>query len=100
MEDISGEVDIDNEGNTYKVLSTINLPPGKIVLIDNFFLEEVFKIKNDLHVDLSFSSIKEITSLYTLFVDMEKNSIYFMEMSLNVRKNNTLIEVCIYTYRQ
>ncbi|XP_032670099.1 uncharacterized protein LOC116843644 isoform X1 [Odontomachus brunneus] len=89
IEDISGEVDIDSEGNTYKILSTINLPPGKIILDDNFFLKDVFHVKNDLHVDLTFSSIKEITSLCAFAID---SPTYFMEMSLNVRKNNTWIE--------
>ncbi|EFN78662.1 Apolipophorins [Harpegnathos saltator] len=91
IEDISGELDIDYEHNTYKILSTINLPLGKIVLDDNFLLEDVFHMKNDLHVDLSFSSIREITSLYTFLIDME-NRIYLMEMNINVTKNNTRIE--------
>lgn len=94
IEDLSGELDIDCEGSTYKILSTINLPFGKIALDDNFVMEDVFHIKNDLHIDLSFNNIKEITSFYTFLIDMENNPTYFMDMSVNVRKNTTWIEVC------
>lgn len=87
-----GEVDIDTEGDTYKVLSTISLPPGKIIIDDSFTMEDVFNIKNDLHVDLTFSNIREITSSYAFLIDME-NPTYFMEISANVKKNNTWIEV-------
>lgn len=90
MEDISGVLDIDCESATYKIFSTIDLPFGQIVLDDNFVMEDVFHIKNDLHVDLSFSSIKEITSLYTFVMD---EVTCFMEMSVNARKNTTWIEV-------
>lgn len=90
-----GELDIDTDDNTYRILSTLELPPGKIVLDDSFSMEDVFHIKNDLHVDLSFSSIKEITSLYTLTIDMIENPTYFMDISVNVRKNATWIEVII-----
>lgn len=94
MEDIAGEIDIDHEGNTYKILSTINLPSGKIALDDSFFIEDVFHMRNDLHIDLSFSYIQEITSLYTFQIDLEDQKTYFMEMNVNVRKNTTWIEVC------
>ncbi|XP_014467442.1 PREDICTED: uncharacterized protein LOC106740686 [Dinoponera quadriceps] len=104
IEVISGELDIDYEGSAYKILSTVNLPPGKIVLDDNFLMEDVFNMKNDLHVDLSFSSIREITSLYTLMIDMGNPiSTYFVEMNVNVRRNTTWIETGFhgnYTYRK
>lgn len=97
MEDISGELDIDTEDDTYKILSTIKLPLGKIIIDDSFYMEDVFHIKNDLHVDLPFSNIKEITSLYAFAIDTE-NPAYFVEMSVNVRKNVTWIEVCNYIF--
>jgi hypothetical protein len=58
-------------------------------------MEDVFHIKNDLHVDLDllFSDIKEITSLYAFVIDMEEINTYFMEMNVNVRKDATWIEV-------
>jgi len=88
-------MDIDTEGDTYKVLSTIQIPKGKIVIDDSFSMEDVFHIKNDLHVDLdlSFSNIKEITSLYAFVIDMEEVNTYFMEMNVNVRKDAVWIEV-------
>lgn len=94
MEDIIGELDIDTDDNTYRILSTIQLPPGKIVLDDSFFMEDVFHIKNDLHVDVdvSFSSLKEITSLYMLEIDGMENITYFMFIDVNIKKNNTSIE--------
>nr|XP_012235380.1 PREDICTED: uncharacterized protein LOC105679739 [Linepithema humile] len=91
MPDILGELDIDTEGDMYKVLSTISLPPGKIIIDDSFTMEDVFHIKNDLHVDLTFSNIRELTSSYMFLIDME-NPTYFMEMNVNVKKNNTWIE--------
>lgn len=89
------ELDIDTEGDTYKILSTIEIPRGKIVIDDSFSMEDVFHIKNDLHIDLNlaFSNIREITSLYAFMIDMEEITTYFMETNLNVRKNTTWIEV-------
>jgi len=86
------ELDIDTEEYTYKILGVIHMPPEKIVIDDSFTIEDVFHIKNDLHIDLSFSSIREITSLYAFIVDME-NLIYLMEMNVNVRKKTTWFEV-------
>ncbi|XP_029160980.1 apolipophorins isoform X2 [Nylanderia fulva] len=101
--DISGELDIDTEGDTYKILSTIQLPLGKIIIDDNFVMEDVFHIKNDLHIDLTFSNIKEITSFYIFQIDeLDEQSTYFMEMGVNVRKNITWIETGFhgnYTYQ-
>ncbi|XP_070169221.1 uncharacterized protein Apoltp isoform X2 [Polyergus mexicanus] len=99
--DISGEIDIDTEGDTYKIQSTIKLPPGKIIIYDSFSMEDVFHINNDLHIDLTFSSIKEIVSFYTFLIDLEKLT-YFTEMIVNVRKNTTWIETGFhgnYTYQ-
>lgn len=86
------ELDIDTEDYTYKVLSVIQLPPEKIVIEDSFTMEDVFHIKNDLHIDLTFSKIKEITSYYAFIVDMDTSS-YLMDMNVNVRKNTTWFEV-------
>lgn len=60
-------------------------------------MEDVFHIKNDLHIDLdlSFSDIREVTSFYTFTIDMEEITTYFMEMNVNVRKNMTWLEVYI-----
>lgn len=91
--DILAELDIDTDGYTYKVLGIIELPPQKIVIDDCFSMEDVFHIKNDLHIDLrTASKIKEITSLYAFIVDMENLS-YLMEMNMNVRKDATWFEV-------
>lgn len=86
------ELDIDTEDYTYKVLGIIQLPPEKIVIEDSFTMEDVFHIKNDLHIDLTFGSIREITSLYSFLVDMDTLT-YLMDMNLNVRKNTTWFEV-------
>ncbi|EZA49996.1 Apolipophorins [Ooceraea biroi] len=103
-EDLLVELDIDTEGYTYKILSTIQILKGKIVVDDSFSMEDVFHIKNDLHIDLdlSFSNIREITSLYAFIIDMEEITTYFMEMNVNVRNNITWIETgfhCNYTYQ-
>lgn len=86
------ELDIDTEDYTYKVLGIIQLPPEKIVIEDSFIMEDVFHIKNDLHIDLTFGNIREITSLYSFLVDMETLT-YLMDMNLNIRKNTTWFEV-------
>jgi len=86
------ELDIDTEEYTYKILGIIQLPPEKIVIDDRFTIEDVFHMKNDLHIDLTFSNIREITSLYAFVVDME-NLVYLMEMNVNVRKKTTWFEV-------
>lgn len=63
-------------------------------------MEDVFHINNDLHIDLTFSSIKEIASFYTFLIDLEKPT-YFMEMIVSVRKNTTWIEVIfLYTIKK
>lgn len=86
------ELDIDTEGYTFKILGIIQLPPDKIVIDDSFTIEDVFHIKNDLHIDLTFSKIREITSFYAFIVDMDTLS-YLMDMNVNVRKNTTWFEV-------
>lgn len=86
------ELDIDTEGYTYKILGVLQLPPQKIVIDDSFTMEDVFHIKNDLHVDLTFSKIREIISFYSFTVDTNTLS-YLMDMSVNVRKNTTWFEV-------
>jgi len=95
IDTLRAEVDIDTEGDTYKVFSMIQVPKGKIVIDDSFSMEDVFHIKNDLHVDLdlSFSDIREITSLYAFVIDMEEVDTYLMEMNVNVRKDAAWIEV-------
>ncbi|XP_025989321.2 uncharacterized protein LOC105195312 [Solenopsis invicta] len=82
--DISAELDIDTEDDTYKILGILQFPPEKIVIDDNFFMEDMFHIKNDLHIDLTFSNIREITALNAFVVDME-NLNYLMDMNVNVR---------------
>ncbi|XP_012534919.2 uncharacterized protein LOC105835859 [Monomorium pharaonis] len=99
---ILAELDIDTEDDTYKILGIIQFPPEKIVIEDSFSMEDVFHIKNDLHIDLTFSNIREISSLYAFIVDMENLS-YLMDMNINVKKkSNTWIETGFhgnYTYR-
>lgn len=86
-------MDIDTEDYTYKILGIIQLPPEKFVIDDSFTMEDVFHIKNDLHIDLTFSNIREITSLYAFIVNMENLS-YLMDMNVNIRtKTNTWFEV-------
>lgn len=92
------ELDIDTEGYTYKILGIVQLPTKKIVIDDSFTMEDVFHIKNDLHIDLTFGSITEITSLYEFVVDMETLS-YLMDMSLNVKKDKTWLEVLFFICR-
>ncbi|EGI63145.1 Apolipophorin [Acromyrmex echinatior] len=88
---ILAELDIDTEDYTYKILGIIQIPPEKIVIEDSFTMEDVFHIKNDLHVDLTFVKIREITSLFAFIVDMD-NHIYLMDMNLNIRKDTTWFE--------
>ncbi|XP_024879673.1 uncharacterized protein LOC112459670 [Temnothorax curvispinosus] len=85
---ILAELDIDTEGYTYKILGQVQLPPEKIVIDDSFTMEDVFHIKNDLHIDISFGKIREITSLYAFIIDMENLS-YLMDMDINIRKKDT-----------
>lgn len=89
------ELDIDTDGDTYKILGIIQLPPNKIVIDDSFTMEDVFHIKNDLHIDVTFSNIREITSSYAFVIDMETQN-YLMSMDLNVRKNTTWFETGFY----
>lgn len=72
------------------------MPPGKIIIDDNFSIEDVFHIKNDLHIDLTFSSIREIKSFYTFQIDEFEKLTCLMEINVNVKKNTTWIEVILY----
>lgn len=93
LPNILGNLDIDTEGDNYKILSTVKLPFGNIFIDDTFTIEDVFHIKNDLHIDLTFSNIREIKSLYNFVIDSDDLTTYLMEMSVNVRKQTTWIEV-------
>lgn len=98
LPNILGDLDIDTEGDTHKILSTIKLPFGNILIDDSFTMEDVFHIKNDLHIGLTFSKIREITSSYNFVIDLDDLTTYFMEMSVNVRKQTTWIEVAFLIY--
>ncbi|XP_025074116.1 uncharacterized protein LOC105427375 [Pogonomyrmex barbatus] len=101
ISDILAELDIDTEDYTYKILGIMQLLSKKIIIEDSFTMEDVFNIKNDLHIDLPFNSIREITSFSAFLVDMENLS-YITEMNVNIRKNTTWFETGFhgnYTYR-
>ena len=75
-------MDIDKEGPSYKILGFLKIPQGRIALDDDFFLEDVFNMRNELAIETPFPWASEIKSLYVLNLNME-NSIYLAQMDLN-----------------
>ena len=92
METITGTLDFDRDGNTDKLLGLLKIPRGTIVIEDRFYLEDFFHIKNDLSIDTPFECIPEIVSSYSFTADMI-NSVYLMDMNVNVKNYTEWIEV-------
>ncbi|XP_034189232.2 apolipoprotein lipid transfer particle [Osmia lignaria lignaria] len=91
LEDIIGELDIDNDGPTYKILGSLKYFQGTIVLDDTFWIQDFFNMKNELTIIVPFQVVNEITCLNSFVVDMEQSS-YTMQMHVNVRRNATWYE--------
>nr|XP_003701542.2 PREDICTED: uncharacterized protein LOC100880818 isoform X1 [Megachile rotundata] len=91
FESVTGELDVDNDGPTYKILAVLQYFQGKIVLDDTFCIEDLFNLKNELSIIVPFETVNEINCLNSFNVDMEKSS-YTMQIAVNVRRNATWYE--------
>lgn len=102
IEPIVGELDIDNEGPTYKVAAVLgSFDDKKILLHDTFWMEDLFNMRNKLNLVVPFGFVNEIVCSNAFIVDLEK-LIYRMEATVEVKKNVTWYEtgvLAIYTYR-
>ncbi|XP_015599666.1 uncharacterized protein LOC107269849 [Cephus cinctus] len=99
---IIGALDIDEENSTYKILGSLKLPQGKIILDDKFFMDDVFTIRNDLSIETPFPCYSEITSIYG-FIIVPENSKYFLEADVRVKNHDNWIEAGFnanYTYQK
>lgn len=90
IEPITGSLDVDKEGNKYKIYSVLKIPQGRITVDDTFFVEHVFNMKNDLSIETPFKYASEINSAYVFYVE---DSNILMQIDLNVANQSSLIEV-------
>lgn len=102
VQPITVELDIDNEGPSYKVLGTVQYLQGKIIVDDTFNMVDLFNMRNELSIITPFKVANEIVCLNVFLVDMEQSS-YTMQVAVNVRQNVTWLETGVdinYVYRE
>lgn len=62
---ISGFLDIEDIDEEYYIISSsLNLPPGNIVLHDHLYFPHYMSVHNSLQVSTPFASVKEVELLY------------------------------------
>lgn len=86
---MNANLDIDKLGPLYQIIGAVRIPQGRITLDDRFVIEDVFDMKNSLDIKTPFVWASEINSMYIFKVDM-MNSVYLMDMALNVIKNDSI----------
>ncbi|XP_043484877.1 apolipophorins [Leptopilina heterotoma] len=89
IEPITGSLDVDKEGNKYKISSVLKIPQGRITVDDTLYMEHVFNMKNDLSIETPFKYASEINSAYVLHVE---DSNILLEVDLNVCNYTSWIE--------
>ncbi|XP_012280436.1 uncharacterized protein LOC105699757 [Orussus abietinus] len=90
IEPIIGHLDIDEDDSTYKIIGVLKLPQGTIKLDDQFFIDNVFNMKNDLSIETPFEYASEITSQYAFNIDLER-SMYLIE-DVRIKKYSEWVE--------
>lgn len=102
VEPVIAEVDIDHEGPQYKISGNLQCFGKKILVDDNFYIEDLFNLRNELNVITPFAFANEIVCVNAFVVDMEKPS-YTMQLAVNVRRNVTWHEsgfTVLYVYSE
>ncbi|XP_012252389.2 uncharacterized protein LOC105683963 [Athalia rosae] len=92
FETVVGELDIDEEESTYKILGSLKIPPGIIRMDDRFFMEDIFTMKNDLKIDTPFDFASEITSTYLFNLNLDDH-VYLVGTDLRLKNHSDWIEV-------
>lgn len=102
IEPVTAELDIDHEGPQYKIAGNLQCFGKKILVDDNFYIEDLFNLRNELNVITPFAFANEIVCVNAFVVNMENPS-YTMQLTMNVRRKATWLEsgaIINYMYSQ
>lgn len=69
---IIGSLELNQEGNTDNIFGFLNFPYSDSVIEDNFYMEDLLQIKNDLSIDSPFAWASEIFSSYHCASDLDE----------------------------
>ncbi|GLH12107.1 Apolipophorins, partial [Gryllus bimaculatus] len=67
---LKGTLEIEEKDTTYIVASTLTLPNGTAVLLDELDFEDVFTISNKFHLKTPYPQFEEIHSTYDYKIDL------------------------------